>query len=93
MTRNKTLLHAFERAAEAMGWDTSPAYDPATGKSRVGAHFIQRAATQRPLWRVVRISNERGGESDVHKHAHAMTATELESWLYGVAYAKEESEQ
>ena len=92
MTHNKHLRLAFDRAAQAMGWDTSPAYDPETQRSRVGAHFIQRAATQRPFWRVVKITSEGGGESVVHRHANSMTATELEAWLYGIAYAME-SEQ
>lgn len=88
-TPNKFLLKAFADAASLTGWDTRPAYDPATRKSRIGAHFIQRAATERPLWRVVSITSEGGGERVVHRHANAMPAAELESWLRGIIHALE----
>ena len=85
MRVSKRMAYAFSEAAKAMGWDTGPAYE--NGAARVGAHFLQRANTSKPMWRVVRIINEGGGESGLNG-LEAYTAAEMIAWLEGIAFAK-----
>jgi hypothetical protein len=84
----KSLTAAFENAARVMGWETGNVWtQDETGRLRakVGVHFVQRAATEKPLYRIVRISNESGGESALFGFEN-FTSAELEALLWGIRY-------
>ena len=82
----KFLEARFRFAAEAMGWNTGPAWsrDPAPGHANVGTVFLERGPVGG--WRISQIHNERGGESKI---TDTLSAAELVAWIDGVLYAKD----
>lgn len=83
----KFLEARFRFAAEAMGWNTGPAWNKdANGNNRaaIGAVFLERGPVGG--WRISQIHNDRGGESKI---TDTLSASELVAWLDGVLYAKD----
>lgn len=86
--RKQVLETHFMLAAKAMGWDTSPAYVAGRLDAHVGATFLQKHYGG--TWSVSRITNSRGGETDLRAPCKA---PELLAWLEGVCFAAWEFER
>jgi hypothetical protein len=84
MSSVKALNCRFARAAELMGWDTSPAYRRGSNLAYVGATFLTNMVGAG--WAIEQIIHPRGGERRLYGRCGR---AEMWAWLGGIIFAKE----
>jgi len=78
-TTKAMLIYAFNRAANAKGWDTATKrWD--NGKARIGSVSLEHNSVYG--WNINQIVNEAGGERRLRE---SCSASQMLAWLEGIA--------